>query len=126
MFETDTIGCTLLLAKAATSDYMHLSDLKDQSGLVGSVLALIDNDFQHLRDLLKKHSDGLTDVLVCGGSPCQGFSRASPGAKGLDDSRSSLVFVFHAIASFARSILPSNTSVAVIVENVVFKEPSIR
>eukprot|EP00972_Heterocapsa_arctica_P098328 14510196-Heterocapsa_arctica.AAC.1 len=53
----------LLLAKAATSDYMHLSELKDQSGLVGSVLALVDNDFHHLRELLQRHSTGLTHVL---------------------------------------------------------------
>eukprot|EP00972_Heterocapsa_arctica_P014803 2180856-Heterocapsa_arctica.AAC.1 len=60
MFETDTTWRALLLAKAATSDYMRLSDLKDQSGLVGSVLALIDNDVRHLRELLQRHTDGLT------------------------------------------------------------------
>ena len=60
----------------------------------------------------------LLHVCVAGGSPCQGLSRANPRAKGFQDPRSSLLWVFHAIASIAEGHLAGRASVAVVVENV--------
>ena len=77
MFETDPPARALLAAKAGSSGWLNLSDDRDTSGETGSVLALTDNDCRLLKATLDHHKE-VTHVLFAGGSPCQGFSKATP------------------------------------------------
>ena len=61
---------------------------------------------------------GRVDVVVCAW-PCQGLSRASRGAKGLDDARSGLFRKCHEVLGWIRE---RNPQVRYLFENVVFKE----
>ena len=118
-FETDTAARALL--KRSCSPTKVLSDAVDSSGEVGSVLALVESSFSLLKSTLASHPS-LQHVLFAGGSPCQGFSRANPSARGVQDPRSSLIWVFHALASAARLFLPAHVSVALLIENVVLPD----
>ncbi len=119
MYETDPASRSILAEKAGLSpEHLVLSDAKDSEGHVGSVLALTDNGRKLLRDILREHPS-IRHLLVTGGSPCQGFSRANPFPRGVSDERSALIWVFHAIASVAKDALAGKASVAVVLENVV-------
>ena len=119
MYETDPASRSILQEKARSEpDYLVLSGKKDSEGHVGSVLALTENDCQLLRDILSEHSS-ISHLLIAGGSPCQGFSRANPFPRGVSDERSALIWVFHAIACAARDLLLGKASVAVVLENVI-------
>ena len=124
MFETDSPARAVLRAKAGESEWLLLSDDKDKSGQVGSVLALTDDKCRLLLSILDRH-EKVTHVLFAGGSPCQGFSRANPNSKGVRDPRSALIWVFHALSSSALTHLKGKASVAVVLENVVMKDSSI-
>ena len=119
MFETEPAPRSVLSAKAAECPtHLVLSEWSDQAGAVGSVLALVENGFKLLVDILDEHPQ-VTHVLFAGGSPCQGLSRAKSNAKGVYDERSALIFVFHALPHKALAHLRGRASVAVVLENVV-------
>ena len=77
MLETDPPARAVFGAKAGKSEWFHLSSGKDESGEVGSVLALTDDKCRLLLTTLDRYKE-VTHVLFAGGSPCQGFSRAKP------------------------------------------------
>ena len=119
MYETDAASRSILAGKAASAPgHLVLSSERDSTGEVGSVLALTDNNCELLVRLIKEHPS-ITHLLVTGGSPCQGFSRANPFPRGVSDERSALIWVFHAIAHRSQRLLAGKASVAVVLENVV-------
>ena len=73
MFEVDS-RCRKLLSHHHSGAGRWLSPFPDSSGLVGSVFYLLEQ-FDSLCDFLSS-AKGLLSVLVAGGSPCVGFSRA--------------------------------------------------
>ena len=115
MFETDPDARKLL--RAMETRWRLLSDAEDSAGLVGSVLALVENAFALLQNIISRYPN-LIHVLVAGGSPCQGFSFANPKAKGVKDPRSALIWVFHAIAWRLPGLLPPGATLALFLENV--------
>ena len=125
MFETDEASRSILGAKSAlTPTHLSLSDHKDSTGLVGSVLALTDDGCALLGKILDEHP-AISHLLIAGGSPCQGFSRANPNARGVADERSALIWVFHALACSAKTRLGERASVAVVLENVVMDDSCV-
>ena len=126
MFETDRAARALLTSKAKDDpSWLQLSEEPDSKGERGSVLALADNDFALLKSILDQHKT-VEHVLFAGGSPCQGFSRASSNPKGVGDDRSALIWVFHALPKTAASHLGDKATVAVILENVVMHATEIQ
>ena len=120
LFETDPL-CRAVLTAKLESDDIFLSQDTDSNGLLGSVLALTDNDCALMLSLLDKHPN-LSSVLFVGGSPCQGLSRANPRRKHLKDPRSVLVWVFAVLVARARAHATATLkkfSVHFLVENVV-------
>ena len=113
LFETSR-QCRDLLAEKLVDGRTFLSDVADSQGLVGSVLALTDNDCALLRTLLETYGN-LTGVLIIGGSPCQGLSRVGMG-RGFDEPRSALVWVVPVIHDIVVSIVP--VSVGHLLEHV--------
>ena len=93
MFETDRTARALLASKA--------------NGAKGSVFALTENNFALLKSILSGHGT-VEHVLFAGGSPCQGFSRASSNPRGVGDDRSALIWVFHALPKAATDHLGGN------------------
>ena len=65
-------------------------------------------------------------VLFAGGSPWQGFSRASSNPRGVGDDRSALIWVFHALPKAAADHLGGKAKVAVVLENVVMHATDIQ
>ena len=124
MLEADPPARAVLGAKAGKSEWPHLSSDKDESGEIGSVLALTDDKCRLLFTTLHRHKE-VTHVLFAGGSPCQGFSRANPNSRGVRDSRSAFIWVFHTLSSAALTRLKGKASVAVVLENVVMKDSAI-
>ena len=114
-FETDEY-CRSLLIEHSVPGFV-LSGRRDEHGMVGSVLALVENAFALLQNILSRYPN-LIHVLVAGGSPCQGFSLANPNAKGVKDPRSALIWVFHAIAWRLPGLLPRGATLALFLENV--------
>ena len=120
LFESDP-ACRQVLEKRLCSDHVLLSNASDTQGLVGSVLALTDSDCTLLIGILDSLPN-LLSVLIVGGFPCQGLSRANPRRALLEDSRSVLVWVFAVLVARARShaaACRSKFSVHFLVENVV-------
>jgi site-specific DNA-cytosine methylase len=126
MFETDVSARALLRAKTEDQPgWVQLSEEPDSTGAKGSVLALAENNFALLKSILDAHNT-VEHVLFAGGSPCQGFSRASSNPKGVGDERSALIWVFHALPRAASEHLGRKASVAVVLENVVMYATEIR
>ena len=109
---------------AKNLSWLVLSHATDISGNAGSATSLADNDFRLLKSTLDSHK-GISHVLFAGGSPCQGFSRANLGGKGVRDLRSAPIWVFHALPAAAMSHLGDRASVAVLLENVIMQEPAV-
>ena len=119
VFETDP-SCRALLARLVCGDRCFLSSAADSGGVVGSVLALTDDDCRLARSFLDKYPN-LKAVLFIGGFPCQGLSRANPHGRGLSDHRSVLVWTFAVLVARARAHLAARSakpSVHFLVENV--------
>ena len=126
MFETDEPARALLATKAKDHPgWVQLSDEPDSSGAKGSVLALAENDFALLKSILDENKT-VEHVLFAGGSPCQGFSRASSNPKGVGDERSALIWVFHALPRETAKHLGDKATVAVVLENVVMYATEIQ
>ena len=124
LFESDP-ACRDLISRDLACANVLLSGAPDSKGLVGSVLSLTDDDCALLRAILDKHPN-LVSVLIVGGSPCQGLSRANPHRRNLEDPRSVLIWVFAVLVARARAHLTasrSKASVHFLVENVEM-EPS--
>ena len=84
-------------------------------------MALTDSDCALLLGILDSLPN-LLSVLIVGGFPCQGLSRANPRRTLLEDSRSVLVWVFAVLVAKARSHAAASRSkftVHFLVENVV-------
>ena len=114
MFETDKPARALLTAKAKDHlGWVQLSEESDSTGAKGSVLALTENNCALLRSILDENRT-VEHVLFAGGSPCQGFSRASSNPKGVGDERSALIWVFHALPNAAEKHLGNKATVAVV------------
>ena len=126
MFETDRTARAILTSKAkGYPGWVQLSDEPDSTGAKGSVLAQTDNDFALLNSILNEHGT-VEHVLFAGGSPCQGFSRASPNPRGVGDDRSALIWVFHALPKAAATHLDGKATVAVVLESVVMHATDIQ
>ena len=94
MFGTDETARALLLARAGEHPgWAQLSEEADSTGTTGSVLPLTENNFALFKSILDDNRS-IEHVLFAGGSPCQGFSRASSNPKGVGDDRSALTWVF--------------------------------
>ena len=120
LFETDS-GCRRVLTEKLCSSSVWLSDLKDSTGNLGSVLALTDDDCRPLFQILEQFPN-LVAVLFVGGSPCQGLSRANPCRELLADPRSALIWVFAVLVARTRAHATASRSQLVVhylVENVV-------
>ena len=119
MFETDQTARTPLTAKAKEKPgWVQLSEESDSAGAKGSVLAVAENNFALLKSILDDDKT-VEHVLFVGGSPCQGFSRASSNPRGVGDDRSALIWVFQALPKAAAAHLGGRVEVAVVFENVV-------
>ena len=80
-FEAD-LGCRRVLQKHRVNHLRRLSLWKDESGLEGSALAIIEKDCALLKDHLQTFPN-LKSILVIGGFPCQDHSRANTSRKNL-------------------------------------------
>ena len=85
---------------------------------MGSVLALAENNFALFKSILDDNQT-VEHVLFAGGSPCQGFSRASSNPRGVGDDRSALIWVLLSLPKAAAAHLGSKAEVAAVFENVV-------
>ena len=119
MFENAAAPRAILAEKAAAfPGHLVLSNWRDRAGDVGSVLALVEDDCRLMVSILRENPSA-EHVLITGGSPCQGLSRARSNAKGVYDPRSALIWVFHALAHKAIEFSAGSRSVALVIENVV-------
>ena len=110
-FETDPY-CRSLLRQHSGPGFT-LSDYEGTEGVAGSVLALVDDNFARLREILKWPRK-LRAVIVVAGSPCQGLSAAGMG-RGFDDERSELVWTVPAISAY---LVRMKLGVGYMLENV--------
>lgn len=110
-FEIDSRCRRLLLLRVRPG--VVVSDEKGSDGLPGSVLWLLEGGLEELLRLLPN----LKRVFSAGGSPCVGFSRAKPGARGAQDEESSKVWMPVAIPSVVKTLKPS-LMVGFLLENV--------
>ena len=92
LFETDP-RCRRLLELRMTSSHCHLSSEMDSALAAGSVLWLVEDECRGTRLLLRRFPN-LRRVLVAGGSPCVGFSRANTVPRGIDDPESRKLWIF--------------------------------
>ena len=111
--------CRQLLLEQRCGDSVLLSPWPDKGGLVGSVLFLVEGGLLEILDALPlvKH------VLVAGGSPCVGFSRAGfqAGSQGVNNEESSKMWVLIESLGLIRDHRP-RASVGCLLENVEMKE----
>ena len=120
-FETDEY-CRSLLIEHSVPGFV-LSGRRDEHGMVGSVLALVENSCALLWEILRL-PPRLRHVHIIAGSPCQGFSGAGQG-HGFDDARSGLVWTIPYIAAQIREVFPL-LGLGYLLENVSSMRPSHR
>ena len=120
LFETDP-ACVLVLQSNLLGQHVSLSDARAPNGQVSCATAFSDGPFHQVTGLLQRFPN-VDSILVVGGSPCQGFSRANQAPLGLEDPRSCLVYVFAVIVARLRAGLAalgrSSAVVNFLVENV--------
>ena len=112
-FETD-LRCRRLLELRMTSPHCHLSDETDSALEAGSVFWLVEDECRGTRALLRRYPN-LRRVLVVGGSPCVGFSRANTTSRGIDDPESCKLWIFPVLLNYLFLHTPS---IFFILENV--------
>ena len=113
--------CQHLLLNQRTSTTRVLSTEPDQAGLRGSVFAATEHDGLLLTQFLDLCT-GLLSVLVVGGSPCVGFSRARARPTGTRDPESCKLWALPWLAAKCRAHLADRADapqVCFLVENVV-------
>ena len=113
-FETSP-RCRKVLKHHRLHAHSALSSVADSEGAVGSALALTDN-VDRFMAWLSKFSN-LALILLAGGSPCVGFSRAKTNARGTLDPESQKIVVFPLILGMLSSRLPQ-IPVVFLAENV--------
>jgi hypothetical protein len=82
-----------------TSPHCHLSDETDSALEAGSVFWLVEDECRGTRALLRRYPN-LRRVLVVGGSPCVGFSRANTTSRGIDDPESCKLWIFPVLLNY--------------------------
>ena len=113
MFETDP-RCRRLLELRMASSHCHLSDEADSALVAGSVFWLVEDECRGTRRLLDRYPN-LRRVLVVGGSPCVGFSKANTTSRGIDDPESRKLWIFPVLLNY---LFLHVQSVFFILENV--------
>ena len=98
MFETDP-RCRRLLELRMASSHCHLSDETDSALVAGSVFWLVEDECRGTRRLLDRYPN-LRRVLVVGGSPCVGFSKANTTSRGIDDPESRKLWIFPVLLNY--------------------------
>ena len=121
LFETDP-RCRRLLAHHRSCSGTVLSSSPDPQGVVGSVFALLQDSGKSLRHIISSCSS-LEVVLIAGGSPCVGFSRANQTRAGALDRESCKIWIFpvlcNLVKDFVAEIFPTSTPLVVfLLENV--------
>ena len=114
-FETSP-RCRALLAHHRVHPQSALSCIPDSEGSIGSALALTE-DADRFVSWLSRFSK-LALILVAGGSPCVGFSRANSDARGTLDPESRKIVVFPLILAILKARLP-HVQVVFLAENVL-------
>ena len=114
-FETSE-RCRSLLAHHRVHAQSALSNVPDSDGSVGSALALSGNPDRFI-SWLSKFSK-LSLILIAGGSPCVGFSRAKTNARGTLDKESRKIVVFPLLLAILNARLPQ-VQVVFLAENVL-------
>ena len=120
-FEIDAAARAVLAQKHSGLN-VTVSDTADLDGQVGSGFALLEGNPPLLESFLEESVDA---VLVCGGSPCVGFSRANPGGRGIEDSESRKLWLLPVVLARIRQALERQARripVLFLVENVVMSE----
>lgn len=114
-FETSE-RCRALLSHHRVHAQSALSSVPDSEGAVGSALAL-SGDPDRFISWLSKFSK-LAFILIAGGSPCVGFSRAKTSARGTLDPESRKIVVFPLLLAILNARLPQ-VQVVFLAENVL-------
>ena len=114
LFECDN-RCRTILTEQRCNDSVLLSNWPDRDGLVGSVMFLVEGGLSEILDALPQ----VRHILVAGGSPCVGFSRAGfrGGAMGINNEQSSKMWVLIEALGLIREHRP-RASLGVLLENV--------
>ena len=120
LFETDP-ACARTLRSNLLGPNVSLSGACSPSGISCCATAFTDGPIDLVFDLLQCFP-AADSILVVGGSPCQGLSRANRAPLGLNDPRSCLVYAFAVLVARLRAgltALKRNTAVVhFLVENV--------
>ena len=114
-FETSA-RCRSVLEYHRLHAQSALSSVPDLDGAIGSALALIANPDRFVSWLSKFSKLAL--ILIAGGSPCVGFSRAKSVARGTLDPESRKIVVFPLILAILNARLP-HVQVVFLAENVL-------
>jgi hypothetical protein len=124
LFEVDD-RCRQILKIHRVRPGVLLSSLKDDEGVVGSALAPSQDSNQLLRSILSQ-LPSLRIILLVGGSPCVGFSRANAKRAGIFDPQSEKMWAMPVLASKLRALTSENVEnpveVIYFVENVVMSD----
>ena len=120
-FEIDVLARSVL-AKGRPGLHLELSDAKDSAGVVGSCFALVEGSPPLFESYL---TDDVVTIIVTGGAPCVGFSRANPGSRGIEDAESQKLWLIPVLLARIRDHLAAQgrkVPVLFAVENVEMAE----
>ena len=103
-FEVDA-RCRNIIMEKHISSNNFLSAVEDSEGVEGSSMALVDNDFALLLQILS-YVPANSYILFGGGSPCVGFSKTNPCRQGIDSVRSRLCLLVPVLMSKIKMVRP--------------------
>jgi len=121
-FETDPLARSGLARRHAGLG-VELSEAADTAGSVGSCFALLEGSPPLFETYV---TPDVIAILVTGGAPCVGFSRANPSGRGIDDAESQKLWLLPVLLARLRAHLDTIGKVVPIlflVENVEMSEP---
>ena len=119
MFECDAT-CRKLLQHHRVSAQCLLSDIEDSTGCSGSCFAVLDmlDDFQQVLMEMLPPNGQLLSILVAGGHPCKGNSKARTVPQGSADPESQKVIIFPMVIGRLLQLPLQGVKIVHMIENV--------